>query len=166
MAATASAFKPSSVPPAGSTPAWGDPEPLPAGRPAVAAFDHDLLPGQLQPWVEDLCERMQIPPDFPAVALMVEAGAIIGRQVGIRPKRFDDWLVIPNLFGMVVGRPGLLKTPALREALGAVHELESSPGASTPRPCANTRPSSRSRRFRPRSSTRNREDAEGQSQGQ
>ena len=118
-------FKPSEVPPAGSAPDWGIPEELPEGRPAVAAFDLALLPTQLQPWVDDLCERMQIPPDFPAVTLMVEAGAIIGRQVGIRPKRFDDWLVIPNLFGMTVGRPGLLKTPALREALGAVHELES-----------------------------------------
>ena len=124
MAATAFAFDPSKVQPAGNAPAWGDPEPLPDGRPAVAAFDLALLPAQLAPWVEGLCERMQIPADFPAAALMVEAGSIIGRQVGIRPKRCDDWLVIPNLLGMVVGRPGLLKTPAMREALGAVRELE------------------------------------------
>jgi hypothetical protein len=124
MAATAFAFDPSNVPPAGNAPDWGDPEPLPDGRPGVAAFDLALLPTQLAPWVEDLCERMQIPADFPAAALMVEAGSIIGRQVAIRPKRCDDWLVVANLFGMVVGRPGLLKTPALREALGAVHALE------------------------------------------
>ena len=117
-------FKPSEVLPAGAAPDWGVPEELPEGRPAVAAFDLALLPTQLQPWVDDLCERMQIPPDFPAVTLMVEAGAIIGRQVGIRPKRFDDWLVIANLYGLVIGRPGLLKTPAIREALGVVHELE------------------------------------------
>jgi hypothetical protein len=92
--------------------------------PPVDAFDLDLLPGKSRAWAEDVCERMQAPVDFIVVPTMVQAGAIIGRQVGIRPKRADDWLVIPNLYGSVVGRPGLLKTPCMREALGAIHTLE------------------------------------------
>jgi hypothetical protein len=28
----------------------------------------------------------------------VVAGSLIGRKVGIHPKRQDDWLVVPNLW--------------------------------------------------------------------
>ena len=55
---------------------------------------------------------------------MVGLAAVIGRQVGIRPKRRDDRLVVPNLWGMVIGRPGLLKTPSLSEALRPLRRLE------------------------------------------
>jgi hypothetical protein len=130
MAATAYAFDPSKMAPAGardwSDPdSWPDPDELPAGAPAVDPFDLDLLPEKLRPWTEDLCERMQIPADFPAAALIVEAGSLIGRQALIKPKRHDDWTVCPNLFGLLIGRPGLLKTPALREALAPLQALES-----------------------------------------
>ena len=46
-----------------------------------------------------------------------------GRRVGIRPKRYDDWVVVPNLWGLVVGPPGLLKTPMLREILKPLMRL-------------------------------------------
>ncbi|MHC5544446.1 DUF3987 domain-containing protein, partial [Singulisphaera rosea] len=62
--------------------------------------------------------------DFVAVASMVAAATVIGRKVAIRPKRHDDWTVVPNLWGMIVGRPGLLKTPALNEAMKPLRRLE------------------------------------------
>jgi putative DNA primase/helicase len=65
----------------------------------------------------DVAERMQCPPDFPAVAVMIAAGSLIGRQIAIRPKRQDDWTVVANLWGAAIGRPSLMKSPALREAL-------------------------------------------------
>ena len=46
--------------------------------------------------------------------------------VGIRPKRKDDWLVVPNLWGGVIGPPSKKKTPALSEMLKALHRLEKS----------------------------------------
>ena len=67
---------------------------------------------------------MQVPLDFPAIASMVGLGAVVGRRLGIRPKRHDDWTVVPNLFGGIVGRPGLLKTPALQEACRPLIRLE------------------------------------------
>ena len=51
------------------------------------------------------------------------AGAVIGRQCGIFPKQHDDWLVIPNLWGAIVGRPGLMKSPALTQALKPLERL-------------------------------------------
>jgi putative DNA primase/helicase len=67
--------------------------------------------------VIDVAEQMQCLPDFPGVAVMIAAGSLIGRQIAIRPKRRDDWTVVANLWGAVIGRPSLLKSPALHEAL-------------------------------------------------
>lgn len=80
----------------------------------MAPFVADLLPDALRPWIADVAERMQCPPDYPAMGAMVALSSVVGRQVGIRPKRQDDWTVVPNLWGAVVGRPSLLKTPALQ----------------------------------------------------
>ena len=52
-------------------------------------------------------------------------GSLIGRKVGIFPKAHDDWLVIPNLWGAVVGRPSLLKSPAIAEIMKPLGELAS-----------------------------------------
>jgi hypothetical protein len=51
------------------------------------------------------------------------AGSLIGRRAGILPKRRDDWLVVPNLWGAVVGRPSLLKSPALAEVMKPLGRL-------------------------------------------
>jgi Protein of unknown function (DUF3987)/CHC2 zinc finger len=100
-----------------------EPQPLPEDLPAVRPFDFDCLPQTIRPWIEDISERMQCPPDFPAVGAMIACGSLIGRKIGIRPKRHDDWLVIPNLWGCVVGQPGLMKTPALEQPLQPLRRL-------------------------------------------
>ncbi len=104
--------------------AWGEMEPLPMALAPVMPFDCELLPSALRPWIEDIAERMQCPPDYPAVAAMVALAAVVGRQVAIRPKARDDWSVVPNLWGAVIGRPALLKTPALQEPLRMIGALE------------------------------------------
>ena len=103
---------------------WPDPQPLPIGTPPVEAFPLGLLPECLQPWIADIADRLQCPPDYPAIGAMIALASIIGRKVGIRPKRFDDWTVIPNLWGVIIGRPGLLKSPALQECLKPLLRLE------------------------------------------
>lgn len=102
----------------------GEPEHLPGGLPPVSPFDPKLLPDVFRPWIEDVADRMQCPIDFPAVAAMVALATIVGRQVAIRPKRYDDWTVVPNLWGMAVGRPGVMKTPGLQEPLRPLRALE------------------------------------------
>lgn len=102
---------------------WPDPEPLPDARLPVPAFDLALLPEALRPWIADIAERMQCPPDFPAIGAMVSLAAVVGRRIGIRPKQRDDWTVVPNLWGAIVGRPGVLKTPALAEAMRPLERL-------------------------------------------
>lgn len=96
---------------------WPDPQPLPTALPPVRAFDPNLLPSSLRGWIEDVAERVQCPIDYPAVGAMVASAAAVGRRVGIRPKRHDDWLVVPNLWGAIIGRPGVMKSPMLAEVL-------------------------------------------------
>jgi hypothetical protein len=102
---------------------WEDPVPLPEGLPTVATLDPAMIPEPLRGWIVDVSERMQIPSDFAAAGAVVVAGSLIGRKVGILPKRHDDWLVVPNLWGAVVGRPSLMKSPALAEIMKPLARL-------------------------------------------
>src|SRR5215204_820042 len=97
--------------------AWPEkPSPLDIRMPDVEEFDEDLLPESLREWVFDVAKRMDnAAPDFTAAAAVVQAAALIGRKVGIYPKRHDDWMVIPNLWGSLVGPPPSMKTPALEQ---------------------------------------------------
>lgn len=103
---------------------WPVPTPLPNALPPVDPFDAELLPVALRGWVMDIAHRMQCPPDFPAVAALVALSSLIGARAVIQPKAFDDWQVVPNLWGAVVGRPGVKKSPALGEALRPLNRLQ------------------------------------------
>lgn len=103
---------------------WPEPTPLPNALPPVQAFDADLLPDALRGWVTDIAHRMQCPPDFPAVAALVALSSLIGARAVVQPKARDDWQVVPNLWGMTIGRPGVKKSPALSEALKPLNRLQ------------------------------------------
>ncbi|NOT18381.1 MAG: DUF3987 domain-containing protein [Sulfuriferula sp.] len=99
------------------------PEPLPE-LPSVLPFDYAYLPDGLRPFVKDISERMQCPPDFAAVGAFVMMATIIGRKVCIKPMRRDDWTVTPNLWGAVVGNSGVMKSPTLSAALSPIKKLQ------------------------------------------
>jgi len=103
---------------------WPEPRDLPGGLLPVEEFDTDLLPTAFQPWVNDIAERMQTPAEFVAVPAMIAAGSLIGRKIGIRPMQFDDWQETPNMWGCIVGRPGVMKSPAVKSALKPLARLE------------------------------------------
>ena len=69
--------------------AWPEkPAPLDIRLPDVEDFDEELLPEPLREWVFDVAKRMDnAAPDFTAAAAVVQAAALIGRKVGIYPKR-------------------------------------------------------------------------------
>ena len=102
---------------------WPEPLPMQSDLPPVVAFDPDLLPATLRGFVMDTAERMQCPPDFPAVAAMVALGSVLGRKVAIRPKQKDDWTEYANLWGVLIGRPSLMKSPPMKEMLGPIRRL-------------------------------------------
>ena len=91
---------------------------------SVPSLNELMVPEPLRKWVLDTSRRMDnAPPDFAAAAAIVVAGALLGRKVGVRPKRNDDWTVIPNLWGGLVGLPASMKTPTLNQVLRPVKRL-------------------------------------------
>jgi hypothetical protein len=103
---------------------WSEPDALPDPLLNVMPYQSDLLPPSIGTAVDDIAERMQCPPDFPAAAMLVALAAVIGCRIGVRPRQCDDWLVIPNLWGCVVGRPSLKKTPAISHAEKRIRAIE------------------------------------------
>jgi putative DNA primase/helicase len=102
---------------------WPEPKPLPEVLPPVKAFEFTLLPDTLRPWAQDICERVQCAPDFVGVTIMAALGSLIGRKVGIRPQAHTDWTEFPNQWALIVGRPGVLKSPAMEQALSPLKRL-------------------------------------------
>jgi putative DNA primase/helicase len=54
---------------------------------------------------------------------MAGAGSVIGRKVLVRPHLEDDWAVVANQWAMGIGRPGVMKSPAMDEALRPLKQL-------------------------------------------
>lgn len=84
----------------------------------------DMLPDAISGWVKDVCERIESPFEIGAVTALTLIGNLIGNRIGIRPKQRDSWTVVPNLWGMIVGKPSIKKTPVYSELYKAVSRLE------------------------------------------
>ena len=105
--------------------AWPELREIKADLPPVPAFDAEvLLPPVLADFVLDEADRMPCAPDFVGAALLVALGSAIGARCALKPKRLDDWLVPPNLWGGVVGLPSQKKTPATSAAMRFLDRLE------------------------------------------
>ncbi|TCO82995.1 uncharacterized protein DUF3987 [Plasticicumulans lactativorans] len=103
---------------------WPDPKPIQAALRPVPAFDPGtLLPEALRGWIVDEADRMPCPPEFIAAAALVALGAIIGARCAIKPKARDTWLIVPNLWGGIVGDPSAKKSPAIGAALKPLERL-------------------------------------------
>ena len=99
------------------------PEPLPE-LPEVMQFNYDFLPGRIRGYVQDISERMQCPPDFAAVNTYVMLSAPLGCKIGLRPKLRDNWVIVPNLWGVTIGGSGIMKSPNRNEVLKPLKQLQ------------------------------------------
>ncbi|TFI44775.1 DUF3987 domain-containing protein [Diaphorobacter sp. DS2] len=104
---------------------WPDPRPIVSDLPPAPAFDANaLLPKPLAEFVNDEADRMCAAPDYVAATLMVALGSVIGTKCAIKPKRRDDWIVTPNLYGGVVGDPSAKKSPTISTVMRFMDRLE------------------------------------------
>jgi hypothetical protein len=106
---------------------WKDKAPLSleSALKPVLPLTNDMLPEPFLNWIADIADRMQCPIDFPAVASIVAVGSVIGTRCTIIPKRLDSsWMVVPNLYGGIVGDPSMMKTPSMAEAMKPLDRLE------------------------------------------
>lgn len=92
--------------------AVAEPKPLPI----------ELVPGPIRPFIDDTRKRLSVPVEFIAVPLVVSAGALIGPRAEIEPEG-NGWTEHPNLWGGLVAGPGMMKSPAMYEALAPLRKL-------------------------------------------
>jgi 5S rRNA maturation endonuclease (ribonuclease M5) len=113
---------------AGSAPSdfeWKKPNEIQTKTPAVEVLQSELIPKPFRLWLADVAYRMQTPADFSTVSALVIVGSVIGAGCSIRPKRLDDWEVIPNVWGACIGRPSVvLKSPSMKEPMQQLERLQ------------------------------------------
>ncbi|MBF0421024.1 MAG: DUF3987 domain-containing protein [Magnetococcales bacterium] len=103
---------------------WQAPVALQEELRPVPIFSDDLLPETIRPWVKDIARRVQCPVEYVAVTAVIALAAVIGKKARIKPKQNDDWTVVPNLWGVLIGRPSAKKSPAMAEAIRPLRALE------------------------------------------
>ncbi len=95
---------------------------LPTAAPAPK-LPEEMLPEPLRPWLVELAEHACFPLEYVAAPALVALSAVVGRSLGIRPWPRSDYLVVPNLWGAIIGRPGTMKTNAISSALKPLKRL-------------------------------------------
>jgi hypothetical protein len=104
---------------------WPKIRPIERELPAVDLFQPELLPESFRPVVSDVANRMQCPIDFAAVAALAALAGAVNRRACIQPKENDDeWIVIPNVWGAIIGNPSQKKSPVLKSLLKPLEEVE------------------------------------------
>jgi putative DNA primase/helicase len=105
--------------------AWPDPVPLQSELPPVEPFCEELLPSSFRPLVRDIADRMQVPMDYPAVAIVLCLAGAVNRRATIQPKANDaGWLIVPNLWGGIIAPPGFMKTPVIQAATRPLNQIQ------------------------------------------
>lgn len=103
---------------------WPEIIPLKDDLLPVEALPEAILPSPFRDYLLDVAKRMSCPIEFPAIAMMVMAGSVIGTRCTISPKQHDNWQVYPNIWGAVVSPPGAMKSAALNSGLLPLNKLE------------------------------------------
>lgn len=101
---------------------WGELRELPEAA-KTPELSPEYLPESLRNWCCDIADRMQVPLEFTAGPAIVMLASLIGRKIVICPKRNDDWMVVPNIWGVLLAPPGSLKSPAISSVLKVLTKL-------------------------------------------
>ncbi|MGP9796698.1 YfjI family protein [Halomonas sp. 86] len=101
-----------------------DPKPLPASLSNVPPFDPEMLPESLRGYVIDTSQRLQCPPEYCAVTVLVLLAGLIGHKVRLKPKQHDDWEIVVTLWAALIGGPSAMKSPALKAMRFPIDAIE------------------------------------------
>lgn len=67
-------------------------------------------------WAQGVSMQMQISEDYIAAPFLVSVGSLIGRKRGLELRLGSRWIEFANQWGMTVGRPAMMKSPAMNAA--------------------------------------------------
>lgn len=100
------------------------PKDLPDDKASAMPFPVEALPECLRAYIEDVADRQQCQPDFIAITALCGLSAALGNKATICPKQNDNWEVVPNLWGAIIGRPSAMKSPAMKSALAPLYLIQ------------------------------------------
>jgi putative DNA primase/helicase len=100
------------------------PIPLTTSLPPVKPLVAEMLPDSIGGFVSDAATRLQIPPDYLAVAVIAVVAGVMGGKYRIHPKQNDDWLVTPTVWAGLIGPPSTMKSACMSAASKPLQELE------------------------------------------
>lgn len=83
----------------------------------ASTLSKDLVPTSIKTWIMDISERAYVNPEIVLIPALASFAAIAAKKIGIFPKKYDTWLVVPQLWGAIVTNPGYATTQAIEEAL-------------------------------------------------
>lgn len=101
----------------------GSPEPIKESSNEVMPCPTLTLPQALADWIQGNAKQMQIAEDYFVASILVYIGSLIGRKRSLRLRQGTNWVEFPNLWGMIVGRPAMMKSPAMKVALSPLEIL-------------------------------------------
>lgn len=105
--------------------ALGKPKPKPISQtlPPVKTLTSAMMPKSLWDYASNCAERLSVAIEYVLMPLIVTYGSLIGPKLSIYPKMYDNWEVVPNFYGAIVGNPSSKKSPSLTEGLKPLSHL-------------------------------------------
>ena len=105
--------------------ALGKPKPKPISQtlPPVKTLTSAMMPKLLWDYASNSAERLSVPIEYVLMPLMVSLGSLIGTKLSIYPKMYDNWEVVPNFYGAIIGNPSSKKSPSLSDGLKPLSHL-------------------------------------------
>ncbi len=105
--------------------ALGKPKPKTISQtlPPVKTLTSAMMPKLLWDYGSNSAERLSVPIEYVLMPLMVSLGSLIGTKLSIYPKMYDNWEVVPNFYGAIIGNPSSKKSPSLSEGLKPISHL-------------------------------------------
>ena len=92
---------------------WGEPEPIKSELLPVQQLSQDMLPLEFKEYVfDEAIGADNMSPDMVAACLITSFASLIGAKVGVKPKTYSNWTIVPNLWGGIVAPPSSKKSPA------------------------------------------------------
>jgi len=104
---------------------WPAIQELPPKYREAPCMEPSILPTALGDYVADCAMRMRIPAEMIATPMLVALGSVIGKKFCVQPRSKDPtWVEYPNLWGVSILPPAMLKSPSLNAAMKFINELE------------------------------------------
>ena len=103
---------------------WQQPKPIKSELLPVMQFTKEMLPREFSDYVIDEAYGADnMSSDMVAACLLTSLASMIGARVGVKPKKYSNWTIVPNMWGGIVAPPSSKKSPAFNAGTLPIERL-------------------------------------------